>query len=196
MVQIRPEILPHRRAMTGRKPGRQNEIDHQDHATNRRRPHQQAKNQAHRNPQLAPRHQPRAKHRMPQRDIHEHGFVESHHQPLVDPPANPTLKTKRSKFAPHNFIFRKQEKDNPRSNPRARNRFLANATLIPACCRLHHCPAHFGGSTANTRQGPPEPPSSLIGAAIMYAPDSGRYSACARFSRLYKPAGRSTRCTS
>ncbi len=196
MVQIRTEVLPNRRAMPGREPCRQNEIDHQDHAANRRRPNQQAKNQAHRNPQLAPSHQPRAKHRMPQRDIHEHGSVKSHHLPLLHPAANPTLKTNRSKFAPHNFVFREQKKDNPRRNPRTRNCLLTNTSLTPIYHRMHSRRAHFGGSTANTRQGPPDPPSSLIGAAIMYAPDSGSSSVCARFSRLYNPAGKSTRCTS
>jgi len=196
MVQIRPEVLPNRRAMPGPEPGRKNEINHQNHPANRRWPYEQTKNQADRNPKLAPRHQPRAKHRMPQRDIHQNRFVKSHHLPLLHPTANPVLKTNRSKFAPHNFVFRKQKKDNSRCNPRASNCLLTNTSLIPACFRSHHRPAHFGGSTANTRQGPPDPPSSLIGAAIMYAPDSGSSSVCARFSRLYKPAGKSTRCTS
>jgi hypothetical protein len=182
--------------MPGREPRRQNEIDHQDHATNRRRTHQQTKNQTHCNSQLAPRHQPRAKHRMPQRDIHEHRFVKSNHLPLLHPAANPMLKTNRSKFASHNFVFREQKKDNPRSDSHACNCLLANTTLFPACSRLHSRRAHFGGSTANTRQGPPDPPSSLIGAAIINAPASGSSSVCARFSRLYKPAGKSTRCTS
>jgi len=196
MVQIRAEILPNRRAMSGRKPCRQNEIDHQDHAANRRRTHRQTKNQAHCNSQLAARHQPRTKHWMPQRDIRQNRFVKPNHLPLLHPAANPMLKTNRSKFASHNFVFRKKKKDNPRRNPRARDCLLAKTTLIPACSRLHRRRSHFGGNTANTRQGPPDPPSSLIGAAIMYAPASGSSSVCARFSRLYKPAGKSTRCTS
>ena len=196
MIQIRAEILPDRRAMPRREPGRKNEIDHQDHAAYRRRPHQQAKYQAHRNPQLAPRNQPCAKHRMPQRDIHQNRFVKSHHLPLLHPAANPMLKTNRRKFAAYDLVFRKQKKDNPRRNSRARNCLLTNTSPTLICCRLHSRRAHFGGSTANTRQGPPDPPSSLIGAAIMYAPDSGSSSVCARFSRLYNPAGKSTRCTS
>src|ERR1700722_16565188 len=43
---------------------------------------------------------------------------------------------------------------------------------------------HFGGSTANTRTGPPDPPASLIGAATKYAPHSGNDSVFARFSTL------------
>jgi hypothetical protein len=69
---------------------------------------------------------------------------------------------------------------------------------LPSCTPLRlllHL-AHFDGSTANTRTGPPEPPASLIGAAIKYAPHSGSESVFARFSRLYRPAGKSIRCTS
>src|SRR5438309_100802 len=44
------------------------------------------------------------------------------------------------------------------------------------------------GKSANTRTGPPEPPSNLIGATIMNAPVSDNSLRSARFSRWYKPA--------
>lgn len=65
--------------------------------------------------------------------------------------------------------------------------------------RVAHC-SHFNlvqrGNTPKTRTGPPEPPASFIGTAITKAPDSGRSSRFATFSRLNNFAGRSTRCTS
>jgi hypothetical protein len=93
-------------------------------------------------------------------------FVKSDGRSFIHELMDPGFETAVRKCRTRDFIFGEAQENNSRRDASRSDGFRSDCsrTVYYFCA---------GGKMANTRAGPPEPPSSLIGAAIRNAPASG-----------------------